>query len=167
MRKTVIEKIIFFLQCKAEKANSLAATTDKAQCEKDVCVDALRTAIKALQTYADVRSGASKVSYEYRIGVHPDQEQYDPGDGTDEELAEIWRMVEQFGVWGFVTERRITGLKGAQWEDIDSCWGFVGNDQAYMLEQAMSCLPESVQGKVIPIVDERGTQINTVKVKCA
>jgi hypothetical protein len=76
--------------------------------------------------------------YEYRIRILPDQEPYEYGDtgntmGQAEYEAEIDRLIETYGVWGFITERRQAGScecckRAHEWEHMDSCWGFLGND---------------------------------------
>ena len=57
---------------------------------------------------------------------------YDPSVHTDidkevlrEEEQAFKRMVEREGVYGYVLERWDPNI-GCGWEEVDSCWGFVG-----------------------------------------
>jgi len=75
-----------------------------------------------------------------RFRVLPDQEMYDDSyidtweDMTKEERTqaklELWQKIERDGVWGIVVEKYFKcdacGRQG--WEQVDSCWGFVGDD---------------------------------------
>ncbi len=83
------------------------------------------------------------MAFEYRILVIPDLEPYQHGDPDDkEEVERTNRMIELDGVWGFSVEKReVQGHLHSDWESLDSCFGFIGNDLDYMLEEACKALP--------------------------
>lgn len=119
----------------------------------------------------------------YRIMLLAECEPYDHGDYYDEGgnhtpesqvagEAEVNALIDQHGVWGFVVEKRvhagekcISRLNGrpgvaswSRWEHVDSCFGFIGNDD-YMLSEALTRIPAGC-GEV-SIVGENGREINT------
>lgn len=49
--------------------------------------------------------------------------------------------------FGYTVERR--AIAYGNWESVDSCWGFLGNDLAYMMSQASDVIPEGVTAKVV------------------
>lgn len=119
----------------------------------------------------------------YRIILLADREPYDHGDYYDEGgnhtpesqaagEAEVNALIDQHGVWGFVVEKwvhagekcilRLNGRPGvaswSRWEHVDSCFGFIGNDDC-MLSKALARIPAGY-GEV-RVVDEDGREINT------
>lgn len=116
---------------------------------------------------------------QYRIKILEDQCEYEHGDYDEGEEGEIQRAavdraIGQHGVWGYVVEKLVPATPGHPckacgyapdamtegWEHVDSCFGFIGNDDDYMLSQALESIPEGY-GEV-SIVDEQGREINTV-----
>lgn len=103
----------------------------------------------------------------YRIKIVADQEPYEIGDGnTPEELVQIHADIDSHGVWGFVVEKLYVCTCHAcdcpvadTWTYIDSCFGFIGNDDGYMMEQALCSIPEDYGD--VQVVDEDGQEINT------
>lgn len=110
----------------------------------------------------------------YRIMIMAASEPYEHGDYADgeageEQRAAVDRAIEQHGVWGFVVENHVdcgeaygeecTPCDG-HWEHVDSCFGFIGNDDGYMMEQALASIPAGYGD--VQVVDENGREINTV-----
>jgi len=66
----------------------------------------------------------------------PDQEVFDDSyidtwtDQTEKKRErvrkELWDMIEREGVWGLASEVRCGECD--EWREVDSCWGFVGQD---------------------------------------
>lgn len=74
---------------------------------------------------------------EYRLRLEPDAEPYDDSyidtwDIDHDEKVKVrnslWYDIEHEGVWGFIAERKCTAC--GQWEHVESCWGFIGEDTA-------------------------------------
>ena len=89
--------------------------------------DAMRDARTAVEWEKAERAGL------VRLGVVPDEEMYDDsyidtwGDNqaTCEKLRKkLWAKIEREGVYGLLAEVRVNG----QWDTVDSCWGFIGDD---------------------------------------
>lgn len=99
----------------------------------------------------------------YRIMILEDQCEYMYGDFDDKEKVD--RIINMYGVWGYVVEQWVEASEPcvtckhftpAQWEHVDSCFGYLGNDRKYMLECARAALPEGVDAL---LVDEHGNEI--------
>src|SRR6476659_5834738 len=83
---------------------------------------------------------------EYRIVVYPDFD-YEVGaeEGSEFYDDEI-QTLEQYGAWGYVVESRKieqcdTCAKTYDWELVDSCAGFLGDNTDYMHREAMANVP--------------------------
>lgn len=85
-----------------------------------------------------------KQAPQYRIRILADIDSYEMGDAENE--AETYALIEQHGVWGFITEQ----YTGSEWEHIDSCWGFIGSNYGtqHMLECAHESIPEKYRDSV-------------------
>lgn len=72
----------------------------------------------------------------YRIILFPeDHSEYEHGDVTPEERAEIDAQIASDGLWYFRVDKRIAMLQTSpefrvfsEWEDVDGCAGFIGTD---------------------------------------
>jgi len=76
-----------------------------------------------------------------RLLIVPDNEVYDDSyfdtweisdDQKEKIRAELWARIEREGVWGITGQYRVCSCdecgNPAHWEDVDSVWGFVGDD---------------------------------------
>lgn len=103
---------------------------------------------------------------QYRIKVVPDYEPYEHDAYESEEAKqEIDELINRDGVWGYIVERLVPAsepcvtcgnCKPEHWERVDSCFGFLGNDTEFMMEQARESIPEGVEALT---VDEKGREI--------
>lgn len=88
-----------------------------------------------------------------RLRWIPDQECFDDSyidTWTDQSEAqreqarkELWESIERDGVWGLVGEVRCKCCQS--WEEVDSCWGFVGQDAGgYEFDIMAACLDKVI-----------------------
>jgi len=63
-----------------------------------------------------------------------------------EDEAEAKEAFYKHGVYGYSVEMR-TVVDG-QWDDVDSCFGFLGNERQYMLDVAIEHIPKGVDAKI-------------------
>ncbi len=102
--------------------------------------------------------------YSYRVEImQQEPSEYDMGD--QENVDEINEILDRDGLWAFSTQRLDNTVEGADWEDIDACAGFLGNDTEYMLDCACECLPRHMEGKWIDVVTDDGQECNPHRVR--
>lgn len=93
-----------------------------------------------------------------RLRIVNDPEPYDTGDhftraGTagmpkfdamsDRELAQaetnfLDRLADNGGPWGFIVEHKCPAC--GEWQQVDSCWGFGGDDSGFAKEQGIEAM---------------------------
>lgn len=100
-----------------------------------------------------------KSKVEYRILCVPD---YDYQIGDAEDADEVRAILNHDGAWGFVVEsRKVAGEWHTDWDVVDSCFGFLGTDDDYMMEQALASIPKGYG--TVKVYDDAGHEINTVE----
>ena len=93
-----------------------------------VALSAMRDARTAVAWEKAERTGL------VRLDVVPDEEMYDDSyidtwddksqAWRDRERKKLWALIEREGVYGLRSQLRVDG----RWQDVDTCWGFIGDD---------------------------------------
>ena len=93
-----------------------------------VALSAMRDARTAVAWEKAERTGL------VRLDVVPDEEMYDDSyidtrddvsqATRDKMRAKLWKTIEREGVYGLRAQLRVDG----RWQDVDTCWGFIGDD---------------------------------------